>query len=70
MISAKEQFTTSTDIQQVAKMIAAICPYRDQFRTMYNDFKLTLAENETGWFFECMLCKGAKCTGFLRNDDY
>lgn len=70
MISAKEQLTTSNEIQQVARMIAAICPYRHEFSALHNDFELSLSENETGWFFECKLCEGARCTGFLRNDDY
>lgn len=56
------------EAQEIASVIAAICPLRREGGALENSFVLTPSENDTGWFFECGQCTGANCTGFLRND--
>lgn len=68
MINLNEQITENVEIEQVADMISAICPHQDRRCVLEEDFKLTPSENGTGWFFECMVCEGARCTVFLSSD--
>ena len=70
MINLNEQLSTNTNVQaeQIANILDAICPYQDRKCDLTEDIILTLSENGTGWFFECKVCEGARCTGFLRDD--
>lgn len=68
MINFSEQVITDVEFKQTANMIAAICPYQKRKCALEDDFKLIQSENGTGWFFECKVCEGATCTGFLRDD--
>jgi len=70
MTNLNEQVSTNTNVQaeQIANILDAICPYQNRKYTSTEDIVLTLSENGTGWFFECKVCEGAKCTGFLRDD--
>jgi hypothetical protein len=68
MVNLNEQLLPNLEIEQAVSMIAAICPYQDRECALEENIKLTPSENGTGWFFECKVCEGAKCTGFLRDD--
>lgn len=68
MINLNELVATNTEIEQAAEIFSAICLYRDRICAFNESVKLTPSENGTGWFFECKICEGARCTGFLRND--
>ena len=68
MINLNEQMTTPIEFEEAASMIAAICPYQNRKCALEDNFELIPSENGTGWFFECKVCEGARCTGFLRND--
>lgn len=70
MINLNEKATTNANVQleQITNILDAICPYQDKTCDVVEDFSLTPSENGTGWFFECKVCKGAKCAGFLRDD--
>jgi len=67
-INLNEQIATNIELDQAASTIAAICPYQDRKCALEDNFELTPSENGTGWFFECKVCDGARCTGFLRSD--
>ncbi|MDZ7263422.1 MAG: hypothetical protein ONB16_02475 [candidate division KSB1 bacterium] len=56
------------EAQEIASVIAAICPLQREAGALHDRFVLTPSENDTGWFFECEQCAGARCTGFMRND--
>ncbi len=68
MLNLSEKITTNTGFEEAANIVAAICPYQDRKCVLENDFKLIPSENQTGWFFECKVCVGARCTGFLSSD--
>jgi hypothetical protein len=68
MLNRSEQVLPVIEAQEIASVIAAICPLQMAGGALENSFVLTPSENDTGWFFECGQCAGAKCTGFLRND--
>jgi hypothetical protein len=68
MLNLSEHVSTTIETQETANMIAAICPFQECDCDSEENFKLTPSENDTGWFFECRMCRGANCTGFLRND--
>jgi hypothetical protein len=70
MINLNEKVTTNINVraEQIANLLDAICPYQDKTNDLTEALSLTFSENETGWFFECKVCQGARCTGFLRND--
>jgi hypothetical protein len=70
MINLNEQMKTNIEFEQAASIIAAICPYQDRKYALEENFALTPSENGTGWFFECKVCEGARCTGFLRDDSF
>ncbi len=70
MINLNEKVTTSINIhaEQIANILDAICPYQNKSCDFTENLSLTFSENGTGWFFECKVCQGAQCTGFLKND--
>jgi hypothetical protein len=68
MVNLNEQILPSLAIEQAVSMIAAICPYQDKECVFKENVEVTPSENGTGWFFECKICEGAKCTGFFRDD--
>lgn len=68
MMDLNERVTPNLEIENAASMIATICPYQNRNCGLERDFMLSPSENGTGWFFECKMCEGARCTGFVRND--
>ena len=70
MTNLNEQVSTNTNVhaEQIATILDAICPYQERKYAFPEDIELTLSENGTGCFFKCKVCKGASCTGFLRDD--
>lgn len=68
MVNLNEQTLTSLAIEQAVSMIAAICPFQNRDCAVKENVELTPSENGTGWFFECKICEGARCTGFFRED--
>jgi len=63
-----EKIITASDLQQIALMLAATCPYKKKECVPDENITLIPSENGTGWYFECSRCEAAKCTGFLRKD--
>lgn len=58
--------TNSKQLNNPLKTLAKICPFNDADDFSKDDFKLEDDEKNTGWFFECRMCKGAHCTGYLK----
>jgi len=48
------------------KTMAKICPFNDEDDFSNDGFSLENDETDSGWFFECKMCKGAHCSGYLR----
>jgi len=68
MMNLNKQTTVAMGHDQAASLLFAICPYQNRNRFLQQNYVLIPSENGTGWFFECRLCQGARCTGFLRDD--
>lgn len=48
------------------KTMGKICPFNDEDEFDKDDFSLEDDECDSGWFFECKMCKGPGCSGYLK----
>ncbi len=58
--------TRSTGQEKALKTMASICPVKDEDEFEDDNFSLEEDDADTGWFFECRMCKGEKCSGYIR----
>lgn len=59
-------FKSSKDEEKALKTMATICPFNEEDDFAGKDFTLDEDKSDAGWFFECKMCKGAQCTGYIR----
>jgi len=52
--------------EKALKTMATICPFKEEDEFEQDEFSLDEDDVDAGWFFECKMCKGAKCSGYIR----
>jgi hypothetical protein len=58
--------SNSSGEEKALKTMATICPIKDEEDFAQGKFSLEEDDVDAGWFFECKMCKGAKCSGYIR----
>ncbi|MBN1351142.1 hypothetical protein JXJ21_17105 [candidate division KSB1 bacterium] len=48
------------------KAMATICPFNGEDEFTDDDFCLEDDDCDSGWFFECKMCKGTGCSGYIK----
>jgi len=60
------QKSNNKQLNRPRKAIAKHCPFNEEKKFTDDGFSLEDDETDGGLFFECKMCKGAQCTGYLR----
>ena len=64
MFNYKKSISKKSD--KPLKTIATLCPFNEEEDFSDDDFSLEDDDSDSGLFFECKMCKGAQCSGYLR----
>lgn len=58
--------SNNKQLNKSLKTVATVCPFKDKDDFSDDDFSLEDDETDNGLFFECKMCKGAQCKGYLK----